>query len=450
MKKTLLIFTLVFVLSGQLLTQSVQPKSALTINVDYSRYAMSSDTAYVEVSYALYPLGVTLERKQDTLKGSVILHSMIKNSRNDSLILRSSVAVPILINDSASLDLGIVWKTIFILPVGSYELNVLGYDQQNISNRDSVQKKFTIERKSPGVGLSDIDLCTRIVQSDNKTSLFYKNSYEVIPNPSLLFGKSITPVIFSYNELYNLNPDSTYLIIAGIVDAKGRLIKGQRQIRRYSNPNIVDVHALNIALIPSGRYRFVFIIADTLGKEVTHAEKQVFIYNPHITAEVDLITARSADFSGMTDDELIDEFQKAKYIANSESIKLFEKGISTVNGRREFMANFWTNIEKNQDGLNRRMYLDRVSTADQRYPGMGRKGWRTDRGRVYVLNGEPDDIQRFPSSENAKPYEIWIYHQIENGVQFVFIDRTGFGDYILVHSTKRGELQDETWERYLQ
>jgi hypothetical protein len=65
------------------------------------------------------------------------------------------------------------------------------------------------------------------------------------------------------------------------------------------------------------------------------------------------------------------------------------------------------------------------------------------------LYAEPDEIQRFPSSGDSKPYEIWNYYSIESGVQFIFVDRSGFSNYILVHSTKRGELQDEEWERNL-
>ena len=51
-------------------------------------------------------------------------------------------------------------------------------------------------------------------------------------------------------------------------------------------------------------------------------------------------------------------------------------------------------------------------------------------------------------SEN-KPHEIWHYHNIESGVDFVFIDRMGFGNFILYHSTKRGELRENNWEAYL-
>ena len=38
-------------------------------------------------------------------------------------------------------------------------------------------------------------------------------------------------------------------------------------------------------------------------------------------------------------------------------------------------------------------------------------------------------------------------HEIEGGVYFVFADLTGFSDYTLLHSTKRGELRDDNWQR---
>jgi GWxTD domain-containing protein len=124
----------------------------------------------------------------------------------------------------------------------------------------------------------------------------------------------------------------------------------------------------------------------------------------------------------------------------------------TKEAKREFLTTFWTDIENGKSGSNgvtRVLYLDRVATANQRYHSMGRDGWHTDRGRVYILFGEPDEVDRFPNSDNGKPYEIWHYNQIENSVQFVFVDRSGYGEYILVHSTKRGELQDNDWERTL-
>ena len=94
-------------------------------------------------------------------------------------------------------------------------------------------------------------------------------------------------------------------------------------------------------------------------------------------------------------------------------------------------------------------YLQLVEYVDETYREMGREGWKTDRGRIFLIYGNPDEIDRHPSVGTAKPYEIWRHHGIEAGVEFVFIDRFGYGQYILVHSTKRGELRDNTWQRLL-
>jgi hypothetical protein len=80
---------------------------------------------------------------------------------------------------------------------------------------------------------------------------------------------------------------------------------------------------------------------------------------------------------------------------------------------------------------------------------MQRRGWRTDRGRVYLMYGEPSEIERYPSQVDAKPYELWHYNELEGGVIFVFGDVSGFSEYLLLHSTMRGELRDENWKRRL-
>jgi hypothetical protein len=78
---------------------------------------------------------------------------------------------------------------------------------------------------------------------------------------------------------------------------------------------------------------------------------------------------------------------------------------------------------------------------------MGREGYRSDRGRVYIVYGAPDDVERHPNEVDSKPYEIWSFHNIQGGVIFVFVQRNQGGDYDLVHSTHRNELHDENWDR---
>lgn len=192
---------------------------------------------------------------------------------------------------------------------------------------------------------------------------------------------------------------------------------------------------------------------DYSGMEVCRAEKVLFLNNPHVKqTSVDAASLSSNDFAGMTSDELSQEFREDLYLASPEDIMRF-KQLSTQEAKRDFMAKFWADVQAGQNGrkmMMRTVYRQRVTIANQRYRSMGKNGWQTDRGRVFILYGEPDEVERFPSGGNSKPYEIWHYYQIESGVEFDFVDRTGFGNYALVNSTKRGEIQDDQWQQYLQ
>ena len=93
--------------------------------------------------------------------------------------------------------------------------------------------------------------------------------------------------------------------------------------------------------------------------------------------------------------------------------------------------------------------MNRVRIATEKYKNIARKGWQSDMGRVYIMYGEPSEVERHPNDSGMRPYEIWKYNDIEGGVQFVFGDLTGFRNYVLLSSTKRGELQDDSWQNEL-
>jgi len=128
-----------------------------------------------------------------------------------------------------------------------------------------------------------------------------------------------------------------------------------------------------------------------------------------------------------------------------------EKGAAdnagTVEEKQRFIFNFWSA----RDELARREYLQRIAQADQEYSGMYKKGWQTDRGRVLAIYGRPSNIDRYPSSDQSKPYEIWTYDVIKGQQSsiFVFADRSGYGSYELIHSTARGELSNPDWQRLI-
>jgi GWxTD domain-containing protein len=434
---------------------NAQKNNRFTINAVFTRFWQTDSSSFLEIATECYPRQVLLKRDSLGYHGNVEFRITIQNATIGKIVQVDRFYVPVFVPDSTApvLSKSLLSKVTYVLKPGSYSVALYGFDSGDKTRRDSTRFVVDILPRPSTIVLSDLELCANIAESTDKTDIFYKNSYRVLPNPSLVFGSNGSPVVFTYSELYNLQNGFLYSIKSQIIDSRGIVCKQRTRLHKYSINNAVDVAMLNITSLVSGRYTCQYILSDTLGHEITRSEKKIFVYNPNVQPPAATkYSAKGAELAGLSDDELVDEFRKIKYLVNDDMIRTFNK-ISSQDGRREFLAKFWTDVESGQHestDLTRAIYLDRVLTANQRYHAMGKAGWLTDRGRVYLLYAEPDEVERFPNSNASKPYEIWHYNQIESGVIFVFIDRSGFGDYTLVHSTKRGEIQDESWQQYLQ
>jgi GWxTD domain-containing protein len=128
----------------------------------------------------------------------------------------------------------------------------------------------------------------------------------------------------------------------------------------------------------------------------------------------------------------IDEaIQQLEYIAKKKDIDFIRDAPNEVERVQRFES-FWDkrdptpNTKRNES---MEEYYYRVASANKQY-GAVQEGWRTDRGFVFVRYGEPDHIERQPFSFDYEPYEVWTYERI--GRRFIFVDKTGFGDYELL------------------
>lgn len=72
----------------------------------------------------------------------------------------------------------------------------------------------------------------------------------------------------------------------------------------------------------------------------------------------------------------------------------------------------------------------RVEEANWRFHWGGQEGWRTDRGRIFIIYGEPDNIQRQQNQYGQNTFEIWTYSEL--GRRFVFQEYNNDGDFRLV------------------
>jgi GWxTD domain-containing protein len=111
-------------------------------------------------------------------------------------------------------------------------------------------------------------------------------------------------------------------------------------------------------------------------------------------------------------------------------------GLNTDAERERFIEQFWERRNP-APGTGRNAFKEehyrRIDIANRRF-GTGIPGWRSDRGRIYITFGPPDEIDSHPSGgvARAAPYEDWSYRFIEgigNDVNIEFVDEAGTGDY---------------------
>ncbi len=215
---------------------------------------------------------------------------------------------------------------------------------------------------------------------------------------------------------------------------------------------------INIAPLPSGKYRLICGIADSAETVLASRGKTFFVYNPAVREAQSRNGAPSpkivsGPLHALDAKALDDEFARMFFLTTPNDRK-FYKNLVNVEAKREFIASLWQAVHTDEALSSlayRQLYLARAQEAEARFKSPNRPGWKTDRGRVFILYGPPHYLERFPSTTTTLPYETWTYDNLkgQGGVIFVFADRMGFSNYEQIHSTLQGELQDPDWQRLI-
>ena len=83
-----------------------------------------------------------------------------------------------------------------------------------------------------------------------------------------------------------------------------------------------------------------------------------------------------------------------------------------------------------------RDYFSRIAQANVRFREEGQPGWLTDRGRVSIALGQPDQIYEPTMSNVGQRGRTLIWEYRDHRLQVVFIDQTGFGRWRMTLSSE--------------
>ena len=117
--------------------------------------------------------------------------------------------------------------------------------------------------------------------------------------------------------------------------------------------------------------------------------------------------------------------------------------LGTDRQRREFVEQFWLRRNPTPDTAENKYkeeHYRRLAYANAHFASQI-PGWKTDRGRIYIMDGPPDEIETHPGGAGKPGSELWRYRYVEGigvNLTFGFTDRNGSGDYLLTSEPPPG------------
>ncbi|MGB7759737.1 MAG: GWxTD domain-containing protein [Bryobacteraceae bacterium] len=140
--------------------------------------------------------------------------------------------------------------------------------------------------------------------------------------------------------------------------------------------------------------------------------------------------------------------EDVSYIITDEERAAFKR-LNTDEEREQFIENFWLRRDPTPDTVENEFkeeHYRRIAYANEHFAS-GIPGWKTDRGRIYIVYGPPDEIEDHsaggfyerPAEEgggetSTYPFQQWRYRYVDgigNNVVLEFVDPTMSGEFHL-------------------
>jgi GWxTD domain-containing protein len=348
----------------------------------------------VEVISAVVPNDqlVFVETGDGSLEGSLRFSVTLKDSLGDVAGEKEKEVTVSAASPDDAADRGIiqVLQSKVVVPPGVYDAEIV-IEDLNARKREIVsffrgeyasgRTEVTVDsRDFPGgeISLSDVEFARSLRRVYEGS--FQKSGFEVLPNPHRRYGLLLTelPIYFEVYDLREEQPDDTLIVRYSIINKSGHEIYGTE------NPidlrgNVVGSTALfSITSLPAGGYLLSLSLVGSDGEVLAESRRKFDV-------------AWSVYSWGRHEIEALGDLA---YIFTDEELETF-KSLSHGD-QEEYLKSVWLEIDPTPGTVENEALIEhfrRVKYADQNYTSANSRGALSDRGRLYIKYGPPDDIQ---------------------------------------------------------
>lgn len=443
-----------FLLSGSLFAQQTGKK--LTAYVDQKTYFSPETGPYAEIHLQFVGYSLQYKTVEGGMQSNVAVSVFVENSASDTIhrdayVLESPVMRDSIIEDFFDL------QRIALKP-GKYVFNISLQDIVSLS--DPLIGKVVIEVPdySENVSISNIMIAEAAAVTSNPT-LFSKSGYDILPRISNFYPADLTTMPY-YVEVYHseLIPDTIFALRQRIVETtNSKEVEGFTRYTKLRNSEVVPaLRKLDISKLATGSYRLELAVVDRnnvqFGTPVSYYFER--LNETEQFSDVTSIVLDPAFQASITDDSLQYYLGSLLPISRSAETKNILATIKEGNKERarKHIQQYWLQTAGTNAYNAWLDYKAQVQLVEQLYSTGFQAGYETDRGRVYLQYGPPNNIIDRETSPSEYPYEIWHYYKIKvySNKRFVFYNPDLVNNnYRLLHSDMVGEQQNYRWQQAL-
>lgn len=291
---------------------------------------------------------------------------------------------------------------------------------------------------------------------------FSKSGFDIIPYLDNFYPDDVNKLAY-YTEIYNadklLGKGEKFIITSNIKTLETRKTFGDHFRQKVETANEVNVllNEFNIADLPSGNYILEVTVKDKENKELLSSTMFFQRSNSRVAynlSNLAMLDVKNTFVDAMQPEELREYIRSLEPIATTYEAYFIKTQVNnaTPENMKAFFLKFWTDRNALDPASSWDAYNAAVQLVNEQFACTRTKGYKTERGRVYLRYGAPNSRQTETMNSFSFPYEIWHYYTIGNqsNCKFVFMTRDiTLECYALIHSNTVGEVYNPGWQKQL-
>jgi GWxTD domain-containing protein len=453
MKKTLFLILISFYIVG----------FGQKMNVYYYQSAFWSPTdgEYVEIYFTFTGKNLRYIKNEEKIYNAE-LSVLITYSQNNEIkkFQKYNIKSPDIL-DTSFFKPNFIDLQRFVISPGKYKLEIAISDINNASNTINFSDSIFVKQFNK-TSFSDIELLESFTKSASKNK-FTKNGYDITPYVSDYYPSSLKSFNF-YSELYLLDSiaKNEKVLLKYYIEPENRGIN----LDHYTNTQIRIAEKVNVLMgnfdisnLPTGNYNLVVECINKQNEIIT--SNKVFFQRNNKTTDKLLGDVKDLSIEGTFIDNITNLDTLNDYIRclfplmeyQQINFALKQLSLNNVEWMQKFFYGFWKDLSPLNPEGDWLKYRTQVLLVNKNFSTQIKKGYETDRGRIYLRYGSPNNIIKRDMPVGVFPYEMWHYISTRNegNVKVVFYNKNGIrNDYELLYTDLRGESSDPNWKSTIQ